>query len=264
VGLFVLVLAASQTAMAGCPSSDRLIEALDGLGLERGSRTERFGNAVPDELYRSAAQRPGRPVARSSGLRGFGVVVVEMPIDQLWRAVNDEDHHALDGDYIPVQISQVIDGEPRGRDRLLFQMFQRWGLGRWWVSRVRMNEELYRRSAGMLWELYWKDEISSADTQSPPIVEVAAKTKPIESSQGSWLMIPLADECTSIEYFTFSEPGGLVGLGQRMLAKRGVLLTLEGLINLAREHVAEHDVRDFVRADGEPLGWSPMKEPGER
>jgi hypothetical protein len=69
-------------------------------------------------------------------------------------------------------------------------------------------------------------------------------------------MSPLADGCTAVEYFTYTEPGGMLRLGQMMLAKRGVLLTVEGLLNLARDHVPEHDVRDFVGPDGEPLGWS--------
>jgi len=181
------------------------------------------------------------------------VVIAELPIEELWRAVNDEDHHALKADYIPVQHSEVIAGEPRGRDRLLFQVFHRWGVGRWWVSRVRMDEKLYRESEGLLWGLDWADEIDRVDREIPTIAEVAKRMRPLQSSEGSWLMIPLAEDCTSVEYFTHTEPGGIVQLGQKLLAKRGVRLTLEGLLNLARDHVSQHKVGDFVRPDNEPL-----------
>lgn len=252
-GALVLALAAAAAARAGCPPADRLEEALAGLGLERASRTVRFGQEVPTDLYREAAGEVGEPVVKRSGTRGYGVVLAALPLAELWMAVNDEDHHDLEGDYIPVEISQVIGGEPRGRERLLFQAFHRWGVGRWWVSRVRMNEELFRASERRLWEVFWSDEIESADTGSPPIAEVAAKDRPLQSSEGSWLMAPLAADCTAVEYYTFTEPGGIVRLGQMLFAKKGVTLALEGLLNLAREHVSDHDAGEFVAPDGEPL-----------
>jgi hypothetical protein len=252
LGALALALSASAAA-AGCPTADRLIDELAGLGLERASRTARFGQEVPMDLYRSGALRVGEPVAIRSGSRAFGTVVVALPLAELWMAVNDEDHFDLDGRYLPVRVSEVIGGQPRGSERSLFQTFERWGVGRWWVSRVRMNEQLFRESEGRLWELYWSDEMEEVDSGSPPIASVAERMRPIEASEGSWLLVPLAADCTLIEYYTFSEPGGVVGLGQTLLARKGVLLTLQGILDLAREHVAEHDPREFVAPDGASL-----------
>ncbi len=254
----VLVALSSMVSptMAACPSPDQLLETLDDLQLERASRTKSFENAVPTELYQSAVDRVGEVFVSRSGLKGFGVLIVELPIEKLWKAVNDEDHHDLEGDYIPVKHSEVIGGDPRGSERLLFQTFQRWGIGRWWLSRIRMSADLYRQSDGNLWELTWTDEIDSADTENPPIADVAKKMPALKSSRGSWLMIPLSEDCTAVEYFTHTEPGGFIGLGQRMVAKRGVHLTFEGLLNLVSDHISEHDVRDFFLPDGAGLGWS--------
>jgi hypothetical protein len=246
----------TPAARGACPSPDHVVSLLAGLNLERASRTARFGNDVPLELYRRAAERPGRPVASHEGAKGLGALVAGLPIAQLWAAVNDLDHYALEDDYIPVQHSEVL-GPPDERGHLLFQVFQRWGVGRWWVSRIRTNKDLFLESDGMLWELSWTDEIADVDTDKPPVSGFAARIRPLESSHGSWLMVPLADDCTAVEYFTHSELGGIVGMGQTLMAKRGVSLTMEGLVRMASEHIPSHDSGDFVRPDGTPLDSSP-------
>jgi hypothetical protein len=231
------------------------------LGLERGSRSARFEIPTPTALHREAVRRPESIQAERDGIVVLAATVVELPVELLWKAVNDEDHHDLDGRYIPVEQSTVIGGQPRGQSRLLFQAFRRWGIGRWWVSRIEMNEELYRESEAGLWELFWTDEIDAADRSSSPVAEAAEAMPPLRSSQGAWLLAPLANDCTLVEYFTRSEPGGVVKLGQLMFAKRGVRLTIEGMIRLAREHIPAHTSLDFVRPDGVPLG-SPTEEGG--
>jgi len=240
---------------AGCPPAAQLERAVRNLDLARASRQARFESPLPGDLYGAAVRRVGRAVAARDGDRAFGVLVVERPIELLWKALNDEDHHALDGSYIPVLRSQVIDGTPRGESRLLFQSFQQAGIGRWWVSRVWMNRDLYASSQGRMWELVWEDRMAEADTTKPPVSEVASKLTGIQSSRGSWLLVPLAERCTLVEHFTWTDPGGFVGATQWLLVKKAVRDTVEGVVRLADDHVLAlpHPGPPFVRPDGTPI-----------
>jgi len=242
-------------AGAGCPPRAELEQATHALDLARASRQARFGSALPSDLYGAAARRVGRAVAARDGDRAFGVLIVERPIELLWKALNDEDHHALDGRYIPVRRSQVIGGTPRGESRLLFQSFQQVGVGRWWVSRVWMNRDLYVSSQGRMWELVWEDRMAEVDPTKPPVGEVASELTGIKSSRGSWLLVPLAERCTLVEHFTWTDPGGFVGAAQWLLAKKAVRDTVEGVVRLADDHVqaVPHPGPPFVRPDGTPI-----------
>ncbi len=239
----------------GCPSATQLAQVLAGIDLASATRTAQFQAPVPHELYADAARKIGHAVASRDGDRAFGALYAERPIELVWKALNDEDHHALDGRYIPVRSSQVIDGTPRGESRLLLQSFEKLGIGRWWVSRVWMNRELFASSGGRMWELVWEDRMAEVDRTSPPVRDLAARLRGIERSRGSWLLVPIADRCTLLEHFTWSEPGGFVGATQALLAKKAVRDTLEGVVRLADEHVAAvpHPGPPFLRPDGSRL-----------
>jgi len=254
VALIVGTLAAAP-AEPVCPPAAEIERALLGVDLASASRLARFDEPLPDGLYRSAARQVGRAVAANRENRAFGVLVVERPIELLWKALNDEDHHALDGRYVPVRASRVIEGAPRGPDRLLFQTFQQMGVGRWWVNRMWMNRDLYATSRGRLWELTWEDRMAEVDRTRPPVSEAASTLAGIESSRGSWLLFPLGENCTVMEQFSWTDAGGILGATQRLLAGKGMRDTLEGLVRLADEHVAAvpHPGPPFVRPDGTPI-----------
>jgi hypothetical protein len=259
-GRFLCILAlvsvvATARPAGACPSASGLAEALASVDLATASRTARFESALPRDLYAEATRKIGRAVAARDGDRVFGVLVAERPIVPLWKALNDEDHHALDGRYVPVRTSRVIDGDPRGQSRLLLQSFDKLGIGRWWVSRVWMNRELFAASGGRLWEIVWEDRMAEVDRTIPPVSDIAADLRGIDRSRGSWLLVPLADRCTLVEYFSWTEPGGFVGATQALVARKAVRDTIEGVVRLADEHiaVAPHSGPPFVRPDGTPL-----------
>ncbi len=244
----------AQAAPQDCPTSTVIDAQLEKLGplLEQASRSRRFDFPVPQALYERAAVAIGKPQAARDGDVGIGVLFVDLPVEDLWRAVNDEDHHALEG-YLPVRHSEVIGGQPRGQSRLLFQWFQQVGVGRWWVSRIEMNPDLFEASDRRLWEIHWEDQIADAPVDRPPIQEIADRMEPLQASHGSWLLTSFGPRCTAIEYFTRSRPGGVVKLGQLLFAKKAVRDALDGLERLAREHLETHPELDFIRPDGTPL-----------
>jgi hypothetical protein len=246
-----IVVLTTTVAAAECPSSDTIVTKIEALDLSRGSRGSRFDQPAPTELYERAAKKVGKPVSDKDGNRAFGVVVAEVPLVHLWMAINDEDHHV---GYMPVKHSEVLDGTPRGTSRLLFQYLDKLGVGRWWVSRVEMGAGLYRETEGALWELAWEDRMAEVDASEPPIRDVAEKMSPIKWSRGAWVLAEIADNCTVIEYFTWSEPGGIAGLAQSLGAGKAVRDTLGGVIRMATEHVTTpHDAPPFLRPDGTPI-----------
>ena len=189
---------------------------------------------------------------------GQAVLVSELPIEDLWLAVNDEDHYA-EGGFLPVEFSQVVDGKSRGQQRLLFQYFKRAGVGRWWIDEVAMNQELFETSGGRLWELRWWDLMETHTESGLPDEVANMGLEPIQESRGAWLLIPIAESCTLIEYVTVSDPGGLLSLAH--LLGSGVVIreTLEGTQRLAHEHIprCRSDAR-FVRPDGTLITNPPL------
>ena len=162
---------------------------LSKVDLTRAARTARFNQPVPSELHDKALHNVGKPFSARNGQRISGVIVAPVAADKIWRAINDEEHHA-EG-YIPVDYSTVVEGRPRGKDRVLFQYVRRAGIGRWWASRVFINGQVHEATKGRIWELYWRDWMDEVDRKLPPIAEVAGKIRPIESSEGSWMLVPL-------------------------------------------------------------------------
>jgi hypothetical protein len=238
-------------AESACPSPSAISGTMKSLDLGKTTRSARFHIEFPERLYLKAAKRPGDPVAEREGDRAFGVLVAEIPLERLWMAVSDEAHHTLE---LPVRYSEVISGTPRGADRTIFQYFKRWGIGRWWVSSVHMNRELYESSGGTLWETWWEDSMEDVDLSKPPVSEVASDIKPILMSRGSWLFVPLGESCTLVEYFIWTDPGGAVSMAQRLLATKSVRNAVNGIARLAEEHVLlPHEGPPFVRPDGTPI-----------
>lgn len=249
--VIALILLVGEPVAAGCPSSAEIQKTIESIELSASARTARFAMPPPAALYRKAAESVGKVSAYHEGKKGAAVVVVELPVELVWKAVNDEDHHALKGSYIPVRHSEVIEGTAHGDRRLLFQYFQQMGIGRWWVTRNWMNRELYEHSSERLWELIWEDEMAGLDRSQPPFDRMGSGVSPVRSTRGSWLLVRVADRCTLIEYFSWSEPGGVAALVQSFLIRKLLRKTLIGAIRLAEEHIASSRSHSgFIRPDG--------------
>jgi len=241
-------------ARAECPPPSSILGILDELNLVAAARSQVFGLQPPRRLYEKATDKPGKVIVKNDGKLGHAVLLTDLPIEALWMAVNDEDHYAQDG-YLPVLHSEVIGGTRRGQERVLLQYFKRAGVGRWWVDQVEMSQELFLESDTMLWELRWWDLMETRTVESLPADRAQELTRlglsPIRASRGAWLMIPLDEECTLIEYVTYSDPGGFLSIAQLLGASHVIGETLEGIQRLAREHIPEpHADSRFVRPDG--------------
>lgn len=236
-----------------CPPAEEILDYLAELDLRLASRTARFSLEPPEQLYAKAAAEQGKAATERKGTQAAGVLVVDVPIETLWMAINDEDHHA-DGDYLPIRYSQVIGGANRGQSRLLFQYFRKLGVGRWWVDRMDMDGELFERSDAKLWELRWQDDMDSYQGSPPPEVSIDPKVPPIQETRGAWLLVPINDGCTLIEYSLWSDPGGLLSKAQLLMARSVVRDTLEGMTRFGVEHIDQsHDPSEFVLPDGTSL-----------
>jgi hypothetical protein len=257
-GVAVLLATAPPAARgSSCPAAEEIHARLSELELERAARTARFSTPPPSKLYGKAARKVGKVFIDRDGKKGFGVVVAELPVEVLWRAINDEDGPKVE-EYLPLSRAEVIGGTPRGRSRRVFQSGERMGLGRWWVVNTVMSEGLYEESGSALWEITWQDDMENVDPDRPP-VDDPPDLSPIEWSRGAWLLVPLAEECTLLEHFTWSSPGGFVGFIQGLVLGRALRQSVEGTLRMADEQYrVPPEGPPFVRPDG-----SPLSEPAE-
>jgi hypothetical protein len=245
---------------ASCPAPESIEAKLQQLELTSAYRTEELELEPPWNLYTKAAAKPGKVIVDRSGKLGQAVVVAGIPVEALWMAINDEDHYA-DGEYLPVEHSEVIEGTPRGTNRILFQYFKRAGVGRWWIDELVMNRELFDASDGELWELRWWDLMKERSEEGLPEQFADLGLSPIKGSRGAWLMIPLNESCTLVEYVTVSNPGGFLNVANWFAAGHVIRENLEGLQRLALEHIPEpHPEARFLRPDGSVIG-APLPTP---
>lgn len=235
---------------ASCPSAAEALAWLEDADFESSARVARFGAERSSEDLAEAVRQPGEILVTREGKTGHAVALVEVPIESLWKAINDEDHHAG----FLVDESVVVGGTPRGPSRLLLQAVRRFGVGRFWVDRVEMSGELYTRSDGRLWELTWREAFDEVDLSRPPLRGVAEDHRRVEWTRGAWLFVPLAPDCTWVDYYVESDPGGALSAFQALGAKQAMRDAVEGLVRMAEEHVPEpHPEARFVRPDGEVL-----------
>lgn len=246
--LALLGLLAGSTA-AECPSEEAIRAKLAEVNMTLAARTARFHQPVPKKLHDKAIAKAGKPFAERNGQRVNGVILAPVAADKIWRSINDEEHHA-EG-YLPVNFSTVVEGRPRGADRVLFQYYRRAGLGRWWASRVFINGKVHEATKGKIWELYWYDYMDEVDRKQPPISDV--KLRPIETSEGAWMLVPLTESCTLVEQYTFSDPGGALGIFQALVATGAIRDTMKGIVKMAEEHSCEPaEAMGFFGPDGKP------------
>ena len=141
VGFGLLLFASPGEAVrADCPALPEINSRLAALPLNEASRTRRFALPVPESLYAKAISKPGTPYPSRDGKLVQGVMLSPLPIESWWKAINDDDHHDEKG-YLPLRHSEVIKGIPGRGGRETFQYYSSFGIGRWWVNRLEMNED---------------------------------------------------------------------------------------------------------------------------
>jgi hypothetical protein len=197
---------------------------------------------IPDSAYLSAAQgKVVKAVIAQEGAesgKAWGVYVSPVSVQPLWKAINDEPH--LVG-YIPVTESVVVKGTVRGSGALVFQYLAIPVPGvsdRWWLTRVRFNPALYKACEQRCWELSWMDDAQAFDMTGTPWASKTEGAVLVPRSQGAWLLIPLSDGRTVMEYYVWSNPGGNVpGWVANRLGGGAIEETTRGMERMAREHI---------------------------
>jgi|GEM_PF-1103400 len=243
----------SRASLAECPAGDELVAAVAEIPLDRTTHATTWEAPLPEALLREALESPGTIAVAREGMQGTAVAVMPVSREALWKAVNDENGYA---EHLGLAHSQVLGGTPRSTQRLLFQAFRRMGVGRWWVDRVWMSAGLYRETEGRIWELVWTDAFDQADAGEPPISEVAAGLPPVLWTRGAWAFAEIAPGCTLIDYFLWSDPGGMLSSFQALGLKGSLRDSVAGLVRYAQEVVPTLDPEDgppFVRPDGTRL-----------
>lgn len=194
---------------------------------------------VPTEAtYRAAAG--GKvvtgitPVDGHSAKIGWGVGVIDAPIDAVWRGINDELNH---GELLPISFVALVSGAPcSDRRQVLMVLPLPIISNRWWVNENRYNTDLHTRSDGQLRELRWSS--LSDPTSAPLTAEAKAATNgavPVAFNKGAWLLIALSATQTLAEYHSWVDPGGRLPAGPASLfATNGITDTFTAMGKYAR------------------------------
>ncbi|MCP4808388.1 MAG: hypothetical protein GY913_06230 [Proteobacteria bacterium] len=241
-----------STALALSPD-----EVLAEVDAQKEHRSERVAPApaIPRTAMKTAAT--GEPVAGVNlpegydTAQGWGVCVWDVPIEAVWKAVNNEDEAS---DYMAPERSGTVDGTAHHSDRASFQYVSApLVTDRWWVTRWTFNEALYAASSQMIWEVSFVDDLDPtfmAGTTFEPLLE---DSMPIAWAKGGWLLIPLSDGSTWVEYFSWANPGGSIPSGLfSKFADKEVLATFEAVEARAKYH-EKNGTDGYVKPDGTEL-----------
>ncbi len=193
--------------------------------------------AIPSSAY-DEALAGGVPtglvdVEGFAARRVWGVGIVDVPIERMWAAVNDDRSKP---EWTQLSHVELLDGAFCSPTRRVFQYLDVSIVSdRWWVVDQRMNLALATASGGSVREVTWKsvDDMPGALTQSA--AEWASNGVPVAFTQGAWFLISLGEERTLVEYTSFSDPGGrLPRRFASSFAAGGIENTIRQMEKLAR------------------------------
>ena len=170
--------------------------------------------------------------------KAFGVGIMDVPISDLWAALNDERIHAQ---WTPLSYAELVGGEYCKNGRRIF-MFLPIPIvtDRWWISVVRSNERLRERSAGRVRELTWTSSSDPTEIKSAKGKEVLAEGIPIKYTKGAWYLTGLDEKSTLAEYYVWTDPGGRIPAGAAtMFAAGSVRDTFKAMLKATRSGTAQ-------------------------
>ncbi|HHO51424.1 MAG TPA: hypothetical protein ENK18_11235 [Deltaproteobacteria bacterium] len=203
----------------------------------RGDRLTQGAPPIPEEMYREAAA--GKvptglmSVEGAAAKKAYGVAIVDVPIDRLWAAINDD---AGKLEVTRLSYAEILEGSACSAPRTIFQYLPTPMVlaDRWWVVDIAYNHPVSEASGGRVREMRWKSD----GTRKPTTGEAATWAErgvPLEFNEGAWLLIDLDGSSTLIEYFTWSDPGGNLPAGLvSSFSAGGISRLLEDVAQLAR------------------------------
>ena len=168
---------------------------------------EAYARIASGEVVTGVVEVPGHAARKA-----WGVGVVDVGIDALWAALNDE---TLQAGGSAMAYARVLRGAPcaDGRDVLMVMDIPLMS-DRWYINHNRYNQAVAAASGGRVRELYWDltphPEELSIPAEARPLIEDAVY---LPSNTGSWWLIALDDNHTILEYSSWSDPGGNIPAG---------------------------------------------------
>jgi len=182
-------------------------------------RAQRVAHGIPTIPAAAWAQAAGGKVITGvskidgAGMKtGWGVAVLDVPLDRMWAGLNDELRHQ---EMLGLGHVEVVKGN-LCEDRRHVMMVLPLPLvsDRWWVVENHYNPGLVAASGGRAYELAWmglNDPTSS--NLSAAARERVDGAVPVTENVGAWLLIDLDGSRTLAEYHAFSDPGGKLPAG---------------------------------------------------
>lgn len=233
-----------------------VLDDVQALAAARAHRLAQRAPAVSDDVYRRAER--GEIVTgvtyvdgQAAG-KGWAVGVSDLPVEDLWRAVNAEDRYV--GRFGGLTASAVIAGPPHGAPRTLFQAIDLPMVSdRWWVVSEAFGAAAYTASGGRLWECAWTDATHRTSLAGTPHGAIAASGVPVGFSEGAWLLVPLSDGRTLMEFYTWTDPGGAVPAGLATRFASGTMIEAFADLEAVARELAGQPSRGYTRPDGAPM-----------
>lgn len=232
-----------------------IIDAIDSLSPYRGERLSKDAPTILESAYQTVeAGHIATGVEFDDGIvagKGWAVAVLDQPVETVWMAVNDENAYA--GKF-GLTASSVIAGPAHGSGRFLFQYLDLPIISdRWWISLEKFNSTLYEASHAKMWEMSWTDATDPGRLAGTPWVDAAAGAVPVAWTKGAWMLVPLDDRRTLVEYFVWTDPGGHLPAGPASRFASGALDgAIRDLGDMATS-LAGTSRAGYVRPDGHPL-----------
>jgi len=208
-----------------------------------------YAMALDGEIASGIIGVEGNPAAK-----GWGLMVMDLPVENLWATVNDEEQQ---GGEMPVSVSVLLEGKRWQEKRVVFQYLPLpFPISdRWWATRLHYAENLFSVSGGTMWEMYFED-LTPTIQLPPQYAEMVDGAVGVAFTHGAWLLIPLDEKHTLVEYYVWSDPGGLLPAGPASkFAAGAVVETLETMERLGKIYGAQGVKSGRVkRPDGTVIG----------
>lgn len=172
---------------------------------------------------------PGEPTGRV-----YGAAILDVPIDTLWRALNDE--LAFVGTTV-LSYARVVQGPACGSDRYGLMVMDIPVLDdRWFINHNTHNSTVYNRSGGTVRELAWWSTTDPAQIALNAADQAATEDAVFVSrNEGAWWLVQLSGDRVLAEYTSLTDPGGSVPAGPTATFSKGALNeTFDGMLAMAK------------------------------
>jgi hypothetical protein len=172
----------------------------------------------------------------SAAKKSWALLVVDVPIERMWAAINDETWHK---DYTDLRHVEVLSGSACQSGRSVLQVLDVNVPGvqdRWWIVVRTSNKELGRVSEGWVRELVWESRNDAAAITSSAGQASIADATPITFTRGAWYLTKVDEGHTLVEYYAWVDPGGSLPAGaMTMFAGKSMRGAIDQMAAIARD-----------------------------